>query len=400
MKRLSDLPLASQEVSPETTGADVDHLFKADPQLAGVVVAGGEHDGAVLTRSFFYQQMSRRTGFEIFAHRPVTTILKHVPNTVLELPLETPVSEAVERAIEREPGMTYEPLRVRHEGRRVGLISFNQLVLAQSSVLESTMEEISEKNRQVQDSIRYAERIQHSMIFNQEQELPGYLDYYTIYRPRDIVSGDFYWVTEVGDTLFVAVADCTGHGVPGAFMSLIGHGHLSSLVQVEKLKDPAEILRQLHLRIRRSLHQERISDVAYDGMEIGLCSIDRRANTLCFSGAKRPLIVLREDGTLDSYKGDRAPIGGRQRERDRVFTQLDLSLDHGVTYYLFSDGWTDQCDPQQRKFGTKRLREMLSHVAPLNLPDQRKFLESALDLFQKDAPQRDDIALLAFRILP
>lgn len=400
MRRLSDLPLASREVPADTTGADVDLYFKADPQLAGIVVEGGEHDGAVLTRNIFYQQMSRRAGFEIFAHRPVTTILKHAPSAVLELPLDTPVSEAVERAMQREPGMTYEPLRVRQAGGRIALISFNQLVLAQSSALESTMEEISEKNRQVQDSIRYAERIQHSMIFNQEQELPAYLDYFTIYRPRDIVSGDFYWISEVDDVLFVAVADCTGHGVPGAFMSLIGHGHLSSLAQVERIKDPAELLRQLHLRIRRSLHQERISDVAYDGMEIGLCAVDRSKRKLHFAGAKRPLVVLRDDGTLDMCKGDRAPIGGRQRERDRVFTRLGLALEEGVTYYLFSDGWTDQCDPQQRKFGTKRLREMLSHVAPLDLPAQRKFLESALDLFQKSAAQRDDIALLAFRIKP
>ena len=400
MKLLSDLPLASREVSPETSGAEIDAMFKADPQLAGIVVSTGEHDGAVLTRNSFYQQMSRRTGFEIFAHRPVTTILQHVPRAVLELPPETPVAEAVERAIQREPGMTYEPLRVTREGQRVGLISFNQLILAQSSVLESTMEEISEKNRQVQDSIRYAQRIQHSMIFSQDQELPDYLDYFTIYRPRDIVSGDFYWITQIDGVLFVAVADCTGHGVPGAFMSLIGHGHLSSLVQVERLKDPAEILRQLHLRIRRSLHQERISDVAYDGMEIGLCAIDRSARQLRFSGAKRPLFVVSSGGGLDAYKGDRAAIGGRQRERDRVFTQLDLTLDTDRTYYLFSDGWTDQCDPHQNKFGTKRLREVLTTVAPLELPNQRTFLESTLNLFQKSAAQRDDIALLGFRILP
>ncbi len=398
MQTLADLPLASVEMLPTATGEEVDGAFKGNPQLAGVVMAGGEYDGQVLTRNAFYQQMSRRTGFDLFARRPITAVLQVTPLFNFELPAETPVAEAVERSMQRGEGQTYEPICVRQPDGRLGLVSFNQLVLAQSATLETMMEQINERNRQVQDSIRYAERIQHSMIFSETQELPSYLDYFTIYRPRDIVSGDFYWIAEKEGYLFVAVADCTGHGVPGAFMSLIGHGHLSSLVQLERLKDPAEILRQLHLRIRRSLHQERASDVAYDGMEIALCVVDRAAGRLRFSGAKRPLLIVHPDGSIENYKGDRAAIGGRQRERERSFTTLEFPLSTGATYIQYSDGWTDQCDPSGEKFGTRRLLEVLAQVAPLTLAEQRQFLESTLDLFQKSVAQRDDIALLGFRI--
>lgn len=399
MKRLKDLPISSMTVQTDASGQFVDGLFKNNNQLSGVIVL--ESDGAlqgVVSRSGFYSQMSRRTGFEIFANRPVTTLLEHISRTTLQVDPELCVSEAVEKCLEREPGHIYEPLLIRKDSGEYALVSFNELILAQSHALELTMEEIAEKNRQVHDSIRYAERIQNSMIFNEDRAIPKWLQYFTVYRPRDIVSGDFYWIVESDQKVFIAVADCTGHGVPGAFMSLIGHGHISSLVLNEGLQDPGAILTELHIRVRRSLHQESTSDVAYDGMEIGFCMIDPREHTIAFSGAKRPLMVANPDGKIKVEKGDRFPIGGKQKERQRIFTTQTLPVQTSATYYLHSDGYTDQSNPENRKFGTKRFKETLSHIAGLELDEQCEFLNKTLDLFQKGAPQRDDIAVLGFKM--
>lgn len=396
MKLLKDLPISSITVPPDALGKDIDNHFKSDPQLSGAIVMDGDQLVGVISRNGFYNQMSRRTGFDIFANRPVTIILEHVSSSTMTADPSISVNEAVDTCLSRQTHMIYEPLLLNMSDGSYALISFNELILAQSQVLENTMEEIAEKSRQVQDSIRYAERIQNSMIFNTDKEVPNWFNYFVIYRPRDIVSGDFYWVSEANDRLYIAVADCTGHGVPGAFMSLIGHGHISSLVVNEGITDPSDILTELHVRVRQSLHQERVKDVAYDGMEVGLCVVDKAANQISFAGAKRPMIICDPQGHIETHKGDRNPIGGKQKERRRKFTTLNFTLQKEATYYLYSDGFTDQCDPINRKFGTKRLREAFSHIAPIDLKQKHEFLVKTLDLFQKNEPQRDDIALMGF----
>lgn len=400
MKRLCDLPGSSIVVPPDTRGRAVDEAFKSNPKLAGVVVVdrAGSLQG-IISRSAFLGLMSRRIGNEIFANRPVTAMLKHVASEAMELPAQTEVPQAVEQGLSRKNGHAYEPLLIKRASGEYALINFHELILAQADVLEETMQVVEEKNRMVESSIQYAERIQQSMLYSERTKLPTALEYFVLFRPRDIVSGDFYWMAQAQGRLYLTVADCTGHGVPGAFMSLIGHGHLNTLVHSEKLTDPARILEELHLRVRRSLHQEAETDaIAYDGMELGLCVLDLTGREMAYAGAKRPLMLTRPDGELIVQKGDRQPIGGKQREERRVFTTHTFPLEPMVNYYLSSDGYADQSNPQNKKFGGKRLKETLRHIAPLELAEQEAFLNRTLDLYQQDEPQRDDIALMGFRL--
>ncbi|MEM6297666.1 MAG: 7TM diverse intracellular signaling domain-containing protein [Bacteroidota bacterium] len=229
---------------------------------------------------------------------------------------------------------------------------YNKEIRSINSELGTTVETIKEqrriiakKNQSITDSLRYAQTIQQAVLpFNERMEkLLG--EYFVIYSPKDIVSGDFYWITSLDDKVYVAVADCTGHGVPGAFMSMIGSAALDALVDRNRLSDPAEILSELHKIITKSLHQKDKANT--DGLEIGLCVLDCRTETSCrirFAGAKRPLYYYKSDTKeICELKGTRESIGGQATNRvRRPFIIHEMTLYKDDCLYLPTDGFSDQ----------------------------------------------------------
>lgn len=395
---LGDILGHATVVSPDTMGQVVEKALQENSRLAGVVVVDGGDLVGVVSRANLLALFSHRIGTELYAKRPVTTMLNRISSKPLFLESDTTINEAVDQGLNRDPSETYEPIVTKDSTGQFTLIHFHDLILAQSKVLETTKGVLQEKNQQVASSIRYAERIQTSMLYSQEGDLPESIKRAILFRPRDIVSGDFYWQAFANGLVYLTVADCTGHGVPGAFMSLIGHGHLQNMIVNEGMKDPAAILTELHIRVRKSLRQESAGEVAYDGLELALVVIDAEAKTMQFAGAHRPIAYTDRAGVLTIQKGDRYPIGGKQREDSRKFTNYSIPTDPEFTYYLFSDGYADQPDPANKKFGIKRLKDTFKHIAGLNLKDKKAFLERALDLYQKGIEQRDDIAIMAFEI--
>jgi ligand-binding sensor domain-containing protein/serine phosphatase RsbU (regulator of sigma subunit) len=252
---------------------------------------------------------------------------------------------------------------------------------------------IEEKNRDITASIRYAERIQRAML------PPDDLlkDTFVLFRPKDIVSGDFYWMYDNGDCEFIAAVDCTGHGVPGAFMSIIGHNSLNKIVREYGLVKPSAILDQLNNEVVKALlsrHETTIND----GMDLTLIAYNRRNRTLEFSGAYNPLYVAR-DGEITVYKADRFPIGMSTAERKKTFTNVTIDIVPGDMIYMSSDGFSDQFGgPKGTKYMSANFKKFLCGIHSLPVNDQKGKLEAEIVRWKGELPQVDDILVIGTRI--
>ncbi|AFM05902.1 putative periplasmic ligand-binding sensor domain protein [Bernardetia litoralis DSM 6794] len=273
--------------------------------------------------------------------------------------------------------------------------SKNQQKLLELQVEERT-KELQEKNKNMTDSLRYAKTIQ-TAILPPETDLKECLtEVFTVYEPLEIVSGDFYWFKNIDNIVYIAVADCTGHGVPGAFMSMIGSSILSDMVQQNKELKPCETLELLNQKIRTSLSQQ--DNRNSDGMDICFCKINLKTNQVWFSGAKRPLYITKKDGTFKEIKGDRKSIGGKKRANEKEFTTTEIQLESGDMIYLTSDGYADQPNQIGKKIGSLQLQDLLKNIGSLPAQKQKQEITDMLNVHKGDTKQRDDIAIMGIRM--
>ncbi len=259
-------------------------------------------------------------------------------------------------------------------------------------------------NSNILDSITYAKTIQLA-ILPLQSIMDNTLNAFILYKPKDIVSGDFYWYSyfESSKCTFMIVADSTGHGVPGAFMSMIGSRLMSEIINEKHIHDPKEILEQLNLNLKIALMQDENQN--NDGMDVCLCKIEENDNgdvNITYSGAKRPLYFVRKNtNEIESIRGDVKSIGGRKRLRRKkeiAFTNKQIALQKGDMIYLTSDGLVDQSSPDKRKFGIKKFYETIVEVSDFELSKQKEELEIALDKHQSNAVQRDDITVVGIKL--
>lgn len=299
--------------------------------------------------------------------------------------------------------------RIEHEALvRNSIIGGSLLSLALIAVLISSYrkklkanEKIDQQNKNIKSSINYAKRIQEAMLPKLDQH-PGIFDNsFILFKPRDVVSGDFYWISDIKhekhtDIAFAAV-DCTGHGVPGAFMSMIGINALNGLIN-DGITDTNKILDSLDREIRTALRQEITGN--NDGMDVALCIYRQREQILEFSGAKNPLIYI-QDGELVQIKGDVHSIGGVKNKSAFLFKKHQVKIDKPTVVYLFSDGYKDQFGGKDNgKFLSKRLHKLLSDIHQLPMPEQMNILQRTMDEWKGDREQTDDILVIGLKLQP
>lgn len=256
---------------------------------------------------------------------------------------------------------------------------------------------IEKKNKSIIDGINYAKTIQKSFMPN-AFELKEYLpESFVFFEPKDILSGDFYWIGNIEGLTIVAVADCTGHGVPGALLSMTGNAILRQLVYERNLYDPGQILTHLHHEFYSALGQK--VNQNNDGMDISIIVINHKENTILFSGANNSLFLVR-DGRLEELRGDRMPIGGFQREQNRNFNTQTVKNIDGLSCYMFTDGFQDQFGGKlNKKFLKKRLKHLLLEISRQPFSLQEKILKSKLNSWKGELPQTDDVLVMGFRPL-
>lgn len=263
--------------------------------------------------------------------------------------------------------------------------------------IEKQRDEIISQKEEITSSITYASRIQTAMLPGRQLFRETFKDHFILFMPRDIVSGDFYWVAGSRDCIYFAAADCTGHGVPGAFMSMLGISLLNEISSDGKndLK-PSEILNILRSKVVTSLSHTEKGNKAIDGMDISFCRYDRRKKLLSYAGAFNPLYHFR-NGKLTVYKADRMPVGYHIRTTGS-FNDKQINIKPGDIIYVFSDGFADQFGgPEDKKFSTRRLKSLLSELIDLPLDEQYDALENRFMQWKGNREQLDDIILMGIK---
>lgn len=276
-------------------------------------------------------------------------------------------------------------LRIYREKRRAN----KQLQLAYA--------EIALKNKDIADSINYARKIQQARLPDPEVIHRLFPESFGLFKPKDIVSGDFYWFTDLqnGKAAFAA-ADCTGHGIPGAFMSLIGMDTLHQAVVESKLHDPKEVLSFINVSLKKSLRQNDLLGPR-DGMDIALCVFDRERMELQYAGAHRPLILIRNN-ELTEIKATKHAIGGLT-ENHQDFACHTLPVQANDMIYIFTDGYTDQFGGEHnKKFSTRQFRELLLSICTKSAADQEKILDIVFESWRGKHEQIDDVLVIGVRI--
>jgi len=222
-------------------------------------------------------------------------------------------------------------------------------------------------------------------------------DYFILWKPRDIVSGDFYWVKQIGELVVIVVADCTGHGVPGSFMSALGIAFLNEIINRQKIIRSNEILEEMRLLVKTSLNQEGHAELSKDGMDMALCVLDKKNNRLFFSGANNPLYIYRS-GQILEFDSTRNPIGVHLVEKK--FNVHEVALESTDVCYLFTDGYTDMMGGvSDKKFTKQRFRNLLIdiNIKGLNMEKQKRFLDDTINNWLGEKfKQIDDILVLGF----
>jgi serine phosphatase RsbU (regulator of sigma subunit)/CheY-like chemotaxis protein len=279
-------------------------------------------------------------------------------------------------------------------------ISLDNVLLYQSleDKVKGQVQGYIEDHDTMRDSIRYASRIQLNLIPKQ-QELQALMpESFVMFRPKDVLSGDFYWFAQVGSLIYVVAADCTGHGVPGALMSMLGISLLSQYVKPKNPPAPNTLLSALHAELLRHLPAEGTSTLQ-EGMDAAIVVVNTESQTLQYAGARRPALILRGE-TLIELLPDKYSVGDAEHSKqpDLPFTLHTHALEPGDICFLFSDGFQDQFGKaSQKKFTYTRLKKLIVQGAKLPLDKQASVLESRLNLWQEDEPQTDDILLLGFK---
>ena len=265
--------------------------------------------------------------------------------------------------------------------------------------LEQKNKALDEAYSETQSSIRYASGIQRHILPAEEEFSTEVSAGYVFFEPCGIVSGDFYWVRQDGDKLWFAVADCTGHGVPGAFVSLLAHTALTQGFEQAGARGPAAVLDYADDHLRR-IFEAAENETAREGMDVALCRLDRSSGSITFALARRPLLTVRADGSTEEFKGDRSSIGTGEAPSEG-FTERSIRLGMHDMVYIFSDGITDQFGgTDDRKFGFPRLRDFLAGVHLLSLSEQRQAIARAFTQWRCNRDQTDDVCLFAIRYDP
>lgn len=291
-----------------------------------------------------------------------------------------------------EVQVTERTKELREEKEKVEII--NKEVIEQKTVIEH-------HNIEIMDSIKYAKNIQEALLPSLSEINTLFKNCFVLYMPKDIVSGDFYWFAKNGDTRFIAAVDCTGHGVPGAFMSIVGNTLLNEIVNEKKITAPGDILLELHKGVKIALNQNAKEFERRDGMDITLCAFNTNANEIQYAGANRPLWIYRKDKNyeLEIIKATKYPIGGLELEENRVYENHIVPVNDGDCLYLFSDGYADQFGgPKGKKFMVTNLQKTLLENVKNPMEVQKQNLTNAFIDWKSTAEQIDDVLVIGIKI--
>lgn len=397
--RTAGLVLPCEAVPPATTNKEVFALFESQPNVAGLPVVEQGHPIGLINRNIFMQSMARPFHREVYANKSCIAFMDKQPLVVDQA---TSIQELSFRVLEGGQKAMNDGFIVTDDGRYLGIGTAQDMLRAVANLQ-------AEKNRQVMESIDYASVIQQSLSRASRESMRKTLaDHFLIWEPRDVVSGDFYHFQDYPDGFLVVLFDCTGHGVPGAFMTLIMSAFLQSALNTVGHDDPGGLLSAVNQRVKVAMgHVDRShastdedGEGADDGMDAAACWVNLKDRTLTYAGAHMPLMLLLPGAEhIEVVEGDKAGVGYAATPMEQRWENHCLGLPAGSSVYCFSDGFVDQLGGDKRiAFGKRRTREALLHHRDRSMPEQRGALLAALATYQGGERRKDDVSALGFRI--
>lgn len=264
-------------------------------------------------------------------------------------------------------------------------------------VLEDRVKQLEERSKDLEASIAYASRLQQAILPNEILFKTAFEDAFVMYNPKDMVSGDFYWIFENERNIYFAVGDCTGHGIPGAMLNIAGNTILQQYVKTTEEFDVTSIVKRLDIGISALFNENLTTGLTRDGMDLAFCSLDKETNVLSYCGAGRPLILVSE-GELTKYKSNNTSIGYSEYSQE-AYSSIEIQLKKRDQIYLYSDGYTDQFGGDNiKKFNRKRFRTLLTSLSEMSLDKQRKELEFAFENWKGQQEQIDDVCVVGVKV--
>ncbi|PWJ44339.1 serine phosphatase RsbU (regulator of sigma subunit) [Sediminitomix flava] len=296
-------------------------------------------------------------------------------------------------------------LEVKIEERTKEIQEQKEEILQQSQELQAQNDRIFDQNLQlskvykkVTDSINYARRLQNAMLGSRKSILAHFTDGFIMSKPKDLISGDFYWFHKNDDFKLLVAADCTGHGVPAAFMTMIGNILLNNIIIENKIVEPSKILEELDARLYQFLNSKRAEKV-YDGMDIAIVRIDEAKKEITFGGAKRPMFIRRSNGEFEIFKGARVTIGYTSKQYEKIYPSVTTNYKTGEQFYLCSDGYQDQFgEKDNMKFQQSNLISLIESLGGVNMDEQKKVLRKSFDDWKGNVPQTDDVLIVGIEL--
>jgi len=400
-------------------------LAESNSELEKLSIVASETDNAVIIMNEKTEFEWANEGFTKLSGYTLEGFREEYGNTLIGTSSNDAIKDLVEQCITEKKSVVYETRQKKITGEEFWVQStltpifdtngtFRRLVDINTDITQRKLAEelVKEKNQDITSSIKYAKQIQEAILPLRENFQKRFPDSFILYKPKDIVSGDFYWMSAQSKFTLVAACDCTGHGVPGAFMSMIGNSLLNEIVNVKKITQPAKVLNVLREEIIKALKQQKgfhLGDLTEDeekrevkdGMDAALCKIDMEGLTLEYAGAYNPLYLIRNNANspvLEETKGDKWPIGVWLGDYQK-FTNHKIQLEKGDMVYMFSDGFVDQFGgPRGKKFRAAQFRKLLLRLADETMLRQGEILDKTLTDWQGEFEQVDDVLVIGIRI--
>ncbi|AQR66735.1 protein-serine/threonine phosphatase [Aquaspirillum sp. LM1] len=387
--------------SPDDTNEQVLTLFSENQNMGSLPVVENGLPMGIINRNQFMSQLAKPFHREVYARKSCIAFMDTAPLVVEH---DVSLQELSFMAVANGEKALADGFIVTRDHQYIGIGAGVDLVKAIADLQ-------AEKNRLVMESINYASVIQKSFLRSSREDMAAALnDYFMHWEPRDVVGGDYYYFVKHEDGFFCAVIDCTGHGVPGAFMTLIIASALNQVLKETDLHDPATALAEVNRTVKQSLGQfdggrqgmdgddhEMHSD---DGMDTAFCWVDTRTRMMTFAGAKTPLFLLPPGADdLDVIKGDKKGVGYIDTPMDYCWENQKIALKPGSQVYITTDGIIDQIGgPKQISFGKKRLKKVIMDAAKQPMSEQKEHIMQAFYKYQGDNRRRDDVSIFGFRI--
>jgi len=393
----------------------IEDIFKGDANLIGIIILN-EEDGqlqGMISRKRFMELYSKSFRKELYNKKPLRLFLEDDFDKPLCLDETVTIDHAVRTALLRPKDQMYEPIVVRTVQGELQLIDIQVMLLdmakiyeRQSIELQDTLTRIQllnvqleESQERILESLNYASTIQDSILPRTALFDRLFSEWFTLYQPRDIVGGDLYWLREINGLSLLAVMDCTGHGVPGAFMTMTVNSVLNHIVDTICFDDPARILAEMNQVLQKTLHLRHDGDSMVDaGLDIILCCIDQGQQTLTYAGAGLSLYLF-ADNELSEIKGGRAGIGYSGSNPDYRYANHICKFGTDTIFYAPTDGFLDENGGSKGfGFGRERFRMMVKQHAQYPLEQQKEHFEKTLAKWRGSRNQRDDITMVGFRL--